>query len=226
MADLVRTLEADIFGAHAWAAEMYQELLEVPEPEARALVAAGLARALDSVERGDTADEPNRAAVDPAALAGLGMRAAEVLAEAEDATPARVRAQLGALASARDAFFGGVDLAAAEAYVAAFRPVWARGPREPLLIDAVAAALALSNVIASRTRDRLQLPQERALHAEAATLYDEVARLAGDRVGLGEHVWADTAAGASNRAARVWHLAGDAEKAKRAATRAAQATGR
>lgn len=222
MADLVRTLEADLFGAYAWAADFYQELLEVPEPEARALVAAGLARALDALERGDTADEANRAPVDPAALADLGMRAAEALAAAEDATPPRVREQLAALAPAREGLFSGVDVASAEAFVEAFRPLWARGPREPLVVDALAAALALSNVIASRKRSRLQPPEERALHAEAAALYEDVAQMVGDRVGLGEHVWADTAAGCLHRAARVWHLAGDAERAKRAAAKVAE----
>lgn len=222
MADLVRTLEADLFGAHAWAAEFYQELLAVPEPEARTLVAQGLARALDALEHGDTADEANRVPVDAAALSDLAMEAARILAEAEDATPPRVRAQLAPLEAVRERLFGGIDLAAADAFLAAFRPAWARGPREPLLVDAVTAALALSNVVASRRRDQLQPPEERALHAEAAGIYDEVAQMAGDRVGLGEHDWADTVAGALNRAARVWHLAGDPEKARRAAARAAE----
>lgn len=226
MADLVRTLEADLFGAHAWAAELYQELLEVPQPEARSLVAEGLARALDALERGDTADEANRTPVDTDAVAALGMRAAETLAEAEDAVPAAVRAHLASLKGPRDALFGGVDLDAAERFVAAFRPLWARGPRDPLLVDAVAAALALSNVIASRRRNELQPSQERAIHAEAAAIYDDVAKMAGDRVGLGEHAWADTAAGAAHRAARVWHLAGDAENAKRASALAADRAAR
>lgn len=223
MADLVRTLEADLFGAYAWAAELYQDLLEVEDAATRAFVAQGLMRAIDHLEHEDTADAANRAPVSPEQLVELSNAAAEVLAAAEDAIDAKTKAQLAALAPARDALLEGADVATAQAFLAAFRPAWARGPRGPLVVDAVLAALALSNVVASRERERLQPFQEAALHAEAAEIYDDVAEIAGDRVGFGDHAWADTVAGALNRAARVWRLAGDADRARRAAERAARA---
>ncbi|HLE96717.1 MAG TPA: hypothetical protein VI997_05035 [Candidatus Thermoplasmatota archaeon] len=219
MADLVRALEADLFGAYAWAADSYQELLAVPEPEARALVADGLLRAVDRLLRDDTADAPNRAPVGADELRVLSDEAAAALAAAEDAVTPDARTFLAALQAPREALLEAPDEATAQAFLAAFDPLWARGPREPLVADALLSALARSNLLEPRLRRRI-LPEEgRALHAAAARTYDEAAGILRGRVARGESVWQETADSALHRAARVWHLAGDAAETRGAEER-------
>lgn len=200
MADLIRTLEADLFGSYEWAAEFYEDLKEVLEAPERLAVHRGLMRAYEALE--GKADD--------------AMRAAEGLVQAEDDLDEVERALLAPLETPRDALFADPTPAAARAFLAAFEPAWARGPKQALVSDAILAALAKSNVIASRERASLPPDEQKRLHAEAAELYEEVNAMLQFRVGTGSLAWSETSQSALFRASAAWRLAGNEEKAKRA----------
>lgn len=200
MADLIRILEADLFGGHEWAAELYPDLAEVPEAPDRLAVQRGLLRSLEALE--GRAEE--------------AMRAAEGLVAAEEQLDERERAVLEPLASPREALFERADGASARAFLAAFEEAWARGPKSALVPDAILAALARSNLLASLERKSLAPDEARGLHARAAALYEEVNAMLQFRVGSGEPLWSETAQSALFRAAAAWRLAGDEARSKRA----------
>ena len=200
MADLIRTLESDLFGAYEWAAEFYEDLREVPEAPDRLAVHRGLLRAYEALE--GKADD--------------AMRAAEGLVQAEDDVDDVERALLKPLEAPRDAFFADPSPATARAFLAAFQPAWEKGPQQALVADAILAALAESNVIASHERKTLGADEQKALHARAAHLYEQVNALLQFRVGSGSHQWSETAQSALFRASAAWRLAGDDDRAKRA----------
>lgn len=204
MADLIRTLEADLFGAYEWAAEFYGDLREVPEAPDRLAVYRGLMRACEALE--DRADD--------------SMRAAEGLVETEDELDERERAVVASLDKQRDALFNDVSPQTARAFVDAFETAWAAGPKQALLTDALLAALASSNVIASRGKKTLSAEEAARLHARAAELYDEAGALFAFRVATGSGAWSETAQSAVFRASVAWRLAGDEQRAKNAAERA------
>lgn len=198
MADLIRTLEADLFGAYEWAAEFYEDLAEVPEGPDRLAVHRGLLRAYEALE--DKAEE--------------AMRAAEGLVEAEDALDETERALLASLEAPRDALFEEPTPETARAFVAAFDAAWRN--QQALVADALLAALAKSNLIASRERATLPEAEQKRLHAEAAELYETVFALLQFRMGTGSPLWSETAQSALFRAAAAWRLAGEEEKSRRA----------
>lgn len=204
MADLVKALEADLFGAYEWAADHYAELARVPEPVARVAVLRGLARALDALERDDEAAD---------ALAKL--------AEAESEVPADVARRTAALLAAREALLDAQDpkeqaATLAPAFLGAFEPLWAAGPREPLVVDAILAAMVHANLLAPRghaapgPHDASQF----ARHRLAGELYAAVASVLEARVRAGEHAWQESARGAWNRAMIAWRGAGEDDRAR------------
>lgn len=204
MADLIRTLEADLFGAHEWAADFYGDLRDVPEAPDRLAVYRGLMRAYEALE--GKADD--------------AMKAAEGLVATEDELDDREREALAPLDKPRDALFNDVTPAAARAFVAAFEEAWTRGPKQALLTDALLAALASSNVIASLGKKTLDAKETASLHARAAELYDEAGAFFAYRVATGSIEWRETAQSAVFRASVAWRLAGDEQRAKGAAERA------
>ena len=198
MADLIRTMESDLFGAYEWAAEFYEDLRDVPEGPDRLAVHRGLLRAYEALE--GKADE--------------AMRAAEGLVQAEEDLDETERALLARLDAPREALFEGPGVETARAFLAAFGAAWAK--QQALVPDAILAALARSNVIASLGRASLPEDEVRRLHADAAELYETIFALLQFRVGTGSLDWKETAQSALFRAAAAWRLAGDAEKAARA----------
>lgn len=196
--DLIRTMESDLFGAYEWAAEFYGDLAGVPEGPERLAVHRGLLRAYEALE--GKADE--------------AMRAAEGLVAAEEDLDDTERALLATLDAKRDAFFEEPVVETARAFVAAFEREWQN--QQALVADAVLAALAKSNVIASLGKKQLADADVRRLHAEAAELYEKIFALLQFRVGTGSTDWRETAQSALFRAAAAWRLAGDEEKARRA----------
>lgn len=204
MADLIRTLEADLFGAYEWAAELYADLQEAPEAPDRLAAYRGLMRAYEALEgRADDA-----------------MKAAEGLVETEDELDERERVALAPLEKPRDALFDDVNPQTARAFVDAFDQAWRIGPKEALLTDALLAALARSNVIASLGKTSLAPGEIQRLHAEAASLYEEAGALFAFRVATGSIAWRETAQSAVFRASVAWRLAGEEERAKNAAEKA------
>lgn len=200
VADLIRTLESDLFGAYEWAAQLYEELRDIPEAPDRLAVYRGLLRAYEALE--GKADD--------------AMRAAEGVVAAEDDLDETERAILAPLAPARDALFAAADAPAAKAFVAAFDPRWSgQAEKEALVADAMLAALAHSNVIAAT---RLKLPPEEAAHhhARAAQLYEDVFAILNYRANATSPIWRETAQSALFRAAVAWRFAGDEGRSKRA----------
>lgn len=200
MADLIRVMESDLFGAYEWAAEFYEDLTRVPEAPDRAAVYRGLMRAYEALE--DKAD--------------ASMRAAEGLVQAEDELDDKERSVLSSVSAARDALFERVDAASARTFLEAFERAWSIGPKSALLADAILAALARSNVLASLERKTRSPEETRALHAQAAAMYEEINAMLTFRVGSGSPIWSETAQSALFRAAAAWRLAGDEARAKRA----------
>lgn len=201
MADLIRTLEADLFGAYEWAADMYEQMREVPETPDRLAVLRGLLRAYDGLE--GKADD--------------AMRAAEAMVAAEDELDERERAILAPLEAPREALFKDPTPQAAAAFLSAFDAGWTgRAEKEALLSDAIVAALCRSNVIAA-TRNKTLPPEDaKAHHAKAAGLYEEVNAILGFRIGAGSQAWRETAQGALFRASVGWRFAGEEDRSKRA----------
>lgn len=201
MADLIRTLESDLFGAYEWAADLYEELAELPEAPDRLAVYRGLMRAYEALE--GKADD--------------AMRAAEGMVEAEEELDDTERAILAPFDAPRDALFADPTPASAQAFLAVFDASWKGQAEKPVLIaDAILAALCHSNVIAA-TRNKALPPEEaKAHHAKAAQLYEEVFALVNYRANTSSPAWRETAQGALFRAAVAWRFAGDEAKSKRA----------
>jgi len=219
MADLIRTLEADLFGAYELAAEAYDDLMLVPEAPDRAAVARGLLRAHEALAA-DAEDAVVARQHQEAAMA-----AADALAEAEADLDDKEAAAVAALEGAREALLAGLDVAAAEAFVAAFEAAWVVGPQDALFADAILACVARSNVLGARGRGDIEEGAKRVHHAEAAKLYETLAGLLGFRVGTGSFRWRETAQSAFFRAAVAWRFAGDEAAAVRAQGRAGPVPG-
>lgn len=201
MADLIRTLEADLFGAHEWAADLYEELAEVPEAPDRLAAYRGLLRCYEALEgRADDA-----------------MRAAEGLVEAEDDLDPVEKATLAPLAAVRDALFEEPDASHATAFLGVFETQWqGQAHKQALVPDAALAALAHSNLIAA-TRSKTISPDEaKTHHAKAAQLYEELYAMMSFRVGTGGMPWRETMQSCMFRAAVAWRFAGEENKSKRA----------
>lgn len=210
MSDLIRTMESDLFGAYEWAAEFYEDLKDVPEAPDRLAVYRGLIRAYEALE-GKAED---------------AMRAAEGMVAAEDGLDDVERALLAPLDAPREALFQDPSPQRARAFLAVFEPAWAlTHQQQALLADGVLAALAKSNVIASRERKILPEVEQKRAHAEAAQLFEQVNALLGFRIGTGSIVWSETAQSALFRAASLWRLAGEEGRAKRASAIAGPAPG-
>jgi hypothetical protein len=204
MADLIRTLESDLFGGYEWAAEFYEDFKGVPEPTDRLAVYRGLMRSYEALE--GKADD--------------SMRAAEGIVQAEDELDDVERAVLAPLEGPRDALFAEPTIETARAFLAAFDAAWQKGEhaaKQALVPDAILAALANSNVVASLGRKTLPTDEVKRYHARAAVLYEELFAMLTFRIGTGESVWKETTQSALFRAAAAWRLAGDEQKAKRAA---------
>lgn len=201
MSDLIRTLESDLFGAYEWAADLYEDLRELPEAPDRLAVHRGLLRCYEGLE--GKADE--------------AMKAAEGLVEAENDLDETERAILAPLDGVRDALFEKGDPASAEAFLAEFHPRWTgQAEKQALVADAILAALAHSNVIAATRNKTLPPEAAKAHHVEAAKLYEEIYAMMSFRVGTGEPIWKETMGSCLFRASVAWRFAGDEAKAKRA----------
>lgn len=201
VADLIRTLESDLFGAYEWAADLYEDLAEVPEAPDRLAVFRGLMRAYESLE-GKSQE---------------AMRAAEGLVAAEEDLDETERAILAPLEAPREALFQDPTPASAEAFLAVFEKAWdGQAHKAALVTDAALAALAHSNVIAGTRKKDLAPEVAKAHHVKAAQLYEELFAMLNFRVGTGEQEWKETAQGAAFRAAVAWRFAGDESRSKRA----------
>lgn len=196
MADFIRALESDLFGSYEWSADLYEDLRAVPEAADRLAVWRGLLRAYDALEgRADDA-----------------MKAADALVAAEAELTGDVAAVVASLEGAREALLESATPEAAADFLREFEAAWTRGPREALVPDAILAALAKSNVLASR-----RVGEPATLHRESALLYADITHLLQPRISAGESIWNETAASAVNRRVVALRLAGDDESAKRLA---------
>lgn len=201
MADLIRTVESDLFGAYEWAAQFYEDFADVPEAPDRLAAYRGMLRAYEALE--GKADE--------------AMRAAEGLVAAEEELDETEKAAVASLAEARDALFEDADAATAQRFVADFDAAWsAPAQKQALLADAVLAALAHSNVIASLGRATLPPDEVKRHHRRAAELYEEISAMVGFRIGTGSLGWRETWQSALFRASTAWRLAGEEARARRA----------
>jgi hypothetical protein len=201
VADLIRTLESDLFGAFEWAAELYGDLVEVQEAPDRLAVFRGLMRSFEALE----------------GKAAEAMQAAEGLVAAEEDLDETERAVLAPLEAPRDALFADATPENAKRFLAAFDAAWiGQAQKQALVPDAILAALAHSNVIAA-TRNKALPPEEaKAHHVKAAQLYEELFAMLNFRVGSGEQEWRETAQSAVFRAAVAWRFAGEESRSKRA----------
>jgi hypothetical protein len=201
MADLVRTIESDLFGAYEWAADLYEDLAGVQEAPDRLAVYRGLMRCYEALE----------------GKAAEAMKAAEGLVQADEDLDETERAVLSPLDEAREALFQRADPESARTFLAAFVRAWTgHAEKHALVPDAILAALAHSNVLAA-TRNKAIAPDEaKAHHVAAAQLYEELYAMMSFRVGTGEPEWKETMTSCVFRAAVAWRFAGDEAKAKRA----------
>lgn len=201
MADLIRTLESDLFGAYEWAADMYEDLVDVTEAPDRLAAYRGLLRCYEGLE----------------GKANEAMAAAEGLVEAEAELDDVERATIAPLDAVREALFAQPDVAHATAFLAVFERAWeGQAHKQALVCDAVLAALAHSNVIAA-TRNKALPPEEAKVHhAKAALLYEELYAMMGFRVGTGGLAWKETMQSCIFRASVAWRFAGEEAKVKRA----------
>ncbi|HVM45098.1 MAG TPA: hypothetical protein VM582_04105, partial [Candidatus Thermoplasmatota archaeon] len=201
MADLIRTIESDLFGAYEWAAELYEEFADVQGAPERVAAARGLLRCYEGLE-GKASD---------------AMRAAELLVAAEEDLDDTERATLAPLDAPRDALFERADPASAQAFLDAFRPRWSgHAEKQALVPDAILAALAHSNVIAATRRKDLPPEEAKAHHVAAAELYEELYAMLSFRVGTGEAEWKETMQSCLYRASVAWRFAGEEARSKRA----------
>jgi hypothetical protein len=201
MADLIRTIESDLFGAYEWAADLYEDFVDVQEAPDRLAVYRGLMRCYEGLE--GKADD--------------AMKAAEGLVQAEEDLDDTERAVLSPLDALRDALFATADPPSARAFVAAFNGAWTgHAEKQALVPDAILAALAHSNVLAA-TRNKAITPEEaKEHHVKAAQLYEELYAMMSFRVGTGEPEWKETMTSCLFRASVAWRFAGEEGKSKRA----------
>lgn len=201
MADLIRTIEADLFGAYEWAAEFYEELAEVPETPDRLSVLRGLFRAYDALE-GKAED---------------AMRAAEAMVVAEDELDDVERSVVSRLDATRDALLAEPTAEHARAFLAVFDEVWDGANKQALgVADAILAALAHSNVIAATRNKEISAEESKAHHAKAAQLYEEINAMLTFRIGTGSAAWRETSQSALYRAGVAWRFAGEPDRSRRA----------
>lgn len=201
MADLIRTIESDLFGAYEWAADLYEDLAEVNEAPDRLAVFRGLLRCYEGLE--GKADE--------------AMTAAEGMVAAEEDLDETEKAILAPLNAPRERLFETADATAANAFLAAFDAAWTgQAEKQALVPDAILAALAHSNVIAATRRKELSPEEAKAHHVAAAKLYEELYAMFSFRVGTGEPEWKETMQSCLYRAAVAWRFAGEDAKSKRA----------
>lgn len=201
MADLIRAIESDLFGGYEWAADLYEDLVEVPEAPDRLAVHRGLLRCYEALE----------------GKADQAMRAADGLVEAEEALDETERPLVAALDAPREALFEACDAPSALAFVAAFDALWTgQKEKQALVADAILAALAHSNVVAATRKKDLAPGEARAHHEKAALLYEELYAMTSFRVGAGSAEWKETMQGCIFRAAVAWRFAGDEARTKRA----------
>jgi hypothetical protein len=201
VADLIRTLESDLFGAYEWAADLYGDLVAVDEAPDRLAVYRGLLRCYEGLE----------------GRSGEAMEAADGLVLADDDLDDTERATIAPLDAARERLFQEPDVAHADAFLRAFEPLWqGQAHKQALTSDAMLAALAHSNIIAA-TRNKTISPDEaRAHHAKAAQLYEELYAMLSFRVGAGGTDWRETMQSCIYRASVAWRFAGEDAKSKRA----------
>lgn len=201
MADLIRTLESDLFGAYEWAAELYLELASVEEAPERLAAYRGLLRCYEALE----------------GKAVEAMAAAEGLVQAEEDLDETERSILSPLEAPRERLFQTPDVESAQAFLSVFHASWTgQAEKQALVPDAVLAALAHSNVIAATRNKALSVEDAREHHVKAAQLYEELYAMMSFRVGTGGAAWRETMQNAVYRAAVAWRFAGDETKAKRA----------
>lgn len=219
MADLIRTMESDLFGGYEWAAEYYEDLSEVPESPDRLAVYRGMMRAYEALE----------------GKANEAMRAADGLVKADEELDDVERAILAPLDAPREKLFQEPNIENAKAFLAVFDGEWIKGAqrassasassaaaygehaaKQALVADAILAALANSNVIASLGKKTLPAEEVQKHHARAATLYEEVFAILNFRLGTGSLLWKETSQSALYRASAAWRLAGEEARAKRA----------
>ncbi|HUR67706.1 MAG TPA: hypothetical protein VM370_00540 [Candidatus Thermoplasmatota archaeon] len=201
MADLIRTIESDLFGAYEWAAELYEELVDLQEAPDRLAVHRGLMRCYEGLE-GKGAE---------------AMRAAEGLVEADEALDDTERAVLAPLDAPRDALFERADPPSATAFLRLFDMAWTgHAQKQALVPDAILAALAHSNVLAATRRKDLAQDEAKAHHVKAAQLYEELYAMLSFRVGTGEPEWKETMQQCIFRASVAWRFAGEEARSKRA----------
>lgn len=205
MADLVKALEADLFGSYEWAADQYLDLRVVPDAPERLLVHQGLLRALDALERADEA-----------------AAAAEGLVLAEDALDPDARGVVLPVAAAREEVLDAEDpreqARLAPAYLDAVDRARDGGQGDLLAADAILAALLRANLLASLRRDLASGPgglhEKAPLLRRAAELYAAAGATYHARVLRGERVWQETARSCHHRAAIAWRATGDEERAR------------
>lgn len=201
MADLIRTLESDLFGAYEWAADLYEDLVDVEEAPVRLAVARGLFRCYEALE----------------GKANEAMRAAERMVAAEEDLDETERAILAPLAEPRERLFERADAESATEFLAAFDAAWTGQARKQALVpDAILAALAHSNVIAATRKKELPPAEAKAHHVAAAKLYEELYAMFSFRVGTGEPAWRETMQNCLFRASVAWRFAGEDAMSKRA----------
>lgn len=201
MADLIRTIESDLFGAYEWAADLYEDLADVNEAPDRLAVHRGLLRCYEGLD----------------GKASEAMKAAEGLVAAEEELDDTERAILAPLAAVRERLFEKPDADAAAAFIAAFDKAWTgQAEKQALVTDAMLAALAHSNVIAATRNKTLPPEQAKAHHVAAAKLYEELYAMMSFRVGTGEPEWKETMQSCLYRAAVAWRFAGEEARSKRA----------
>lgn len=201
MADLIRAIEADLFGAYEWAADLYEDFVDVTETPDRLAAYRGLMRAYEGFE-GKGAES---------------MKAAEGLVAAEEDLDDTERAILAPFEPAREALFTDPTPERARAFLAVFDARWSgQAEKQALVPDAVLAALAHSNVIAATRNKDIAPADANAHHVKAAELYEELYAMMSFRVGTGEPEWKETMGSCLFRAAVAWRFAGDEAKAKRA----------
>ncbi|MHB8586777.1 MAG: hypothetical protein ACYDDF_13200 [Thermoplasmatota archaeon] len=205
--DLVKAIEADLFGAHEWAADLLAEAASLTQA---AIDHPGTSAANAAELQHEAQLLAWRAARNAAAVV---QAAVDADAEGKPAAvtpppPSRPAAPIDALSAAREALYAApreARVAAAGEFAAEYE---AQGGTT---VDAVLVALCLSNV-------------SRREHARAAELYETAADEFERRAHAGVLGWRESAKSCWFRAAVAHRLAGEESKA-RAATGAADRLG-
>ncbi|MHB8605642.1 MAG: hypothetical protein ACYDCK_10350, partial [Thermoplasmatota archaeon] len=101
MADLVKALEADLFGSYEWSFDQYEELVRVPDASAKTVIYRGLLRALTAFEHARS--ETQSSEHESGASAMSADDAAAGVAEADAALAPDERDALASVEHAREA---------------------------------------------------------------------------------------------------------------------------